>query len=90
MAHARRCSRRFAVSSVANVQTNRIAFPGEFSCGIPGAAAYNAVAKRVTNSEADWLDSTGGLSSDITISSTPERVSGFAICASSCGWKSNC
>ena len=63
------CSRRFAVSSVANVQTNRIAFPGEFSCGIPGGGAYNAVAKRVTNSEADGITSGSGLASGVAISS---------------------
>jgi len=49
---------------------NWIAFPGEFSCSITSSGCRHvAGAKRITNSEAGWLAATGGLSSDVAISS---------------------
>jgi hypothetical protein len=67
------CSRcRFAVSSVANFQTNWIAFPCEFSDSITGGGCHIAGAKRITNSEPDCIAFPGGFSCDVTVSSTPK------------------
>ena len=62
--------RRFAVSSVANFQTNWIGFPGEFAYSITGGGCHIAGAKRITSSQINWIASAGGLPSDVAISST--------------------
>ena len=64
------CGRRFAVSSVANFQTNWIGFPGEFAYSITGGGCHIAGAKRITSSQINWIASAGGLPSDVAISST--------------------
>jgi hypothetical protein len=64
------CGRRFAVSSVANFQTDWIAFPCKSSHSSTGGGWRIAGAKRVTDSEADWIASAGGLSCDVAVSST--------------------
>jgi hypothetical protein len=63
------CGRRFAVSSVANFQTDWIAFPCKFSHSSTGGGWRIAGSKRVTDSEADWIASAGGLSCDVAVSS---------------------
>jgi hypothetical protein len=66
------CGRRFAVSSVANFQTDWIAFPCKSSHSSTGGGWRIAGAKRVTDSEADWIASAGGLSCDVAVSSTAQ------------------